>query len=42
VLVDNHPVGGDPRAVPLGAHNVIQLNIGAPEPFHTYTFPNGV
>jgi hypothetical protein len=41
-LVNNHPVGGDPRAIPLGAHDVIQLNIGAPAPFHAYTFPNGL
>jgi hypothetical protein len=41
-LVNNHPVSGDPRAIPLGAHDVIQLNIGTPEPFHAYTFPNGL
>jgi hypothetical protein len=41
-LVNNHPVSGDPRAIPLGAHDVIQLNIGTPEPFHAYTLPNGL
>jgi hypothetical protein len=41
-LVNNHPVSGDPRAIPLGAHDVVQLNIGTPEPFHAYTFPNGL
>jgi hypothetical protein len=41
-LVNNHPVSGDPRAIPLGAHDVIQLNVGTPEPFHAYTFPNGL
>ena len=40
--VNNHPVSGDPRAIPLGAHDVIQLNVGTPEPFHGYTFPNGL
>jgi hypothetical protein len=42
MLVNNHPVGGDPRVIPLGAHDVIQLNVGSPEPFHAYAFPNGV
>ena len=41
VLVNNHPVGGDPRAIPLAAHDVIQLNVDTAEPFHPYTFPNG-
>jgi hypothetical protein len=41
VLVNNHPVGGDPRAIPLGAHDVIQLDVDSAEPFHPYTFPNG-
>jgi hypothetical protein len=41
-LVNNHPVSGDPRAIPLDAHDVIQLNVGNPEPFHAYTFPNGL
>ena len=41
VLVNNNPVGGDPREIALGPHDVIQLNIGTPEPFHAYTFPNG-
>jgi hypothetical protein len=42
MLVNNHPVGGDPRVIPLGAYDVIQLNVGSPEPFHAYAFPNGV
>jgi hypothetical protein len=42
VLVDNHPVGGDPRAVLLAAHDVIQLNVDTAEPFHPYNFPNGL
>jgi hypothetical protein len=42
VLVNNHPVGGDPRAIPLAAHDVIQLNVDTPEPFHPYNFPNGL
>jgi len=42
VLVNNHPVGGDPRAVPLAAHDVIQVNVDTAEPFHPYTFPNGL
>jgi hypothetical protein len=41
VLVNNHPVGGDPRAIPLTAHDVIQLNVDTAEPFHPYNFPNG-
>jgi hypothetical protein len=42
VMVNDHQVGGDPRAIPLGAHDVIQLNVGTPEPFHPYSFPSGV
>jgi hypothetical protein len=41
VLVNNHPVSGDPRAIPLGAHDVIQVNVDSAEPFHPYTFPTG-
>lgn len=41
VWVDNHPFSGDPRAVPLTAHEVIQVNVDSPEPFHPYTFPKG-
>jgi hypothetical protein len=40
-FVNNHPAGADPRAIPLAAHDVIQLNIDTPEPFHGYSFPNG-
>jgi hypothetical protein len=42
VVVNNHPVGGDPRAIPLAAHDVIQLNVDTAEPFHPYNFPNGL
>ena len=41
VLVNNYPVGGDPRAIPLAAHDVIQFNVDTAEPFHPYSFPNG-
>jgi hypothetical protein len=42
VLVNNHPVGGDPRAIPLAARDVIQLNVDTAEPFHPYNFPTGL
>ena len=41
IMVDNQPRGGDPRAVPLAAHEVIQLNVDSTEPFQPYTFPKG-
>jgi hypothetical protein len=40
-LVDGKPFNGDPAAVPLRAHEVIQLNVDSTEPFHPYTFPKG-
>jgi hypothetical protein len=41
VFVDNIPFNGDPRAVPLTAHEVIQLDVDSTEPFHPYSFPKG-
>jgi hypothetical protein len=42
-FLDGQPVAGDPRALPLAAHAVIQLDVGAPatapQPF---TFPAGL
>ena len=40
--VGGRPFTGDPRSIPLGAHAVIQLDVGtavAPQP---YTFPEGL
>jgi hypothetical protein len=42
VLVDGKPVAGDPRAVPLGAYAVIQLDVGTAVRFQPYAFPAGV
>jgi len=34
---------GDPRKIPLDAHNVIQLDVGKPVvPFRSYSFPPGL
>ena len=41
VLVNGSPYSGDPRAVPLGSHAVIQLNVGSDVPFQHYVFPAG-
>jgi len=39
--VDGTRFAGDPRSIPLGAHTVIQLNVGTDVPFRSYTFaPN--
>jgi hypothetical protein len=41
-FVNGRPFTGDPRTIPLGAHAVIQLDVGtevAPAP---YTFPQGL
>jgi hypothetical protein len=40
-FVNAHEVNGDPRGIPLGAHDVIQLDVGSVQPFQPYTFPNG-
>lgn len=41
-LVDGAVVGGDPRGIPLTAHTVVQLDVGAPVPFQPYAFPRGL
>lgn len=41
VLVNGSPYSGDPRAVPLSSHAVIQLNVGTSVAFQHYTFPAG-
>jgi hypothetical protein len=41
-LVDGTQVGGDPRDIPLSAHAVIQLDVGAVHPFQPYTFAPGL
>jgi hypothetical protein len=42
VLVDGRTVTGDPRAVPLDAHAVIQLDVGKVVPFQGFSFPAGL
>ena len=42
VLVNGAAVGGEPRAVILNAHDVIQLDVGAVVPFQPYRFPAGL
>jgi hypothetical protein len=42
VFVNGKPATGDPRAVPLTAHDVIQLDVGTAVPFQSYTFPQGL
>ena len=41
-FVNGHQVAGDPRDVPLGQHDVIQLDVGSVVPFQPYTFTNGL
>ena len=41
VLVNGSQYSGDPRAVPLSSHAVIQLNVGTNVPFQHYVFPAG-
>jgi hypothetical protein len=41
-LVDGAVSGGDPRDIPLEAHSVIQLNVGATVPFQPYRFAAGL
>jgi hypothetical protein len=36
--VNGQRFDGDPRSIPLGAHTVIQLNVGTDAPFQPYTF----
>ncbi|HEY0804427.1 MAG TPA: hypothetical protein VGD84_05160 [Pseudonocardiaceae bacterium] len=40
-FVNGNPYTGDPRNIPLTAHNVIQLDMGTVVPFSNYTFPQG-
>lgn len=41
VLVNGSQYSGDPRAVPLTQHAVIQLDVGTATPFKSYSFPAG-
>ena len=41
-LVDGTPFSGDPRDIPLAAHDVIQLDLGAAVAFQPYEFPPGL
>jgi hypothetical protein len=41
--VNGKPYTGNPRDIPLTAHNVIQLDLGTPVvPFSNYTFAQGL
>jgi hypothetical protein len=33
---------GDVRWIPLGPHDVVQLSVGQPVPFHPYAFAPGL
>lgn len=41
VLVNGSQYSGDPRAVQLSEHAVIQVNVGSVVPFKKFTFPAG-
>ena len=41
-FVNARQVAGDPRDIPLGPHDVIQLDVGTIVPFQPYTFTNGL
>ncbi|MBS2534424.1 hypothetical protein KGQ20_16760 [Catenulispora sp. NF23] len=41
-FVNGKTVSGDPRAIALNAHDVIQLDVGSVVPFQSYTFPAGL
>jgi hypothetical protein len=41
-FVNGKKFTGDPKNVPLGAHSVIQLDVGTVVPFANYTFPQGL
>ncbi|MGH7686597.1 MAG: hypothetical protein ACREN2_07260 [Candidatus Dormibacteria bacterium] len=41
VLVNGSQYSGDPRAVPLTQHAVIQVDVGSATPFTSYSFPAG-
>jgi hypothetical protein len=40
-FVNGKAYTGDPRTIPLTAHNVIQLDMGTVVPFSNFTFPQG-
>ena len=40
-FLNGNPYTGDPRNIPLTAHNVIQLDLGTVVPFSNFTFPTG-
>jgi hypothetical protein len=40
-FINGNPYTGDPRNIPLTAHNVIQLDLGTVVPFSNFTFPQG-
>jgi len=41
-FVDGQPYTGDPRAIPIGDHTLVQLNVGAGNPdAKPFTFPAG-
>jgi hypothetical protein len=40
-FVNGKAYTGDPRNIPLTAHNVIQLDLGTVVPFSNFTFPQG-
>jgi len=40
-FVNGKAYAGNPRDIPLTAHNVIQLDLGSVVPFSTYNFPQG-
>jgi hypothetical protein len=41
-FVNGAVVSGDPREIPLTAHDVIQLDVGTVVPFRAYRFPAGL
>jgi hypothetical protein len=41
-FVNGAVVSGDPREIPLTAHDVIQLDVGTVVPFRSYRFPAGL
>jgi hypothetical protein len=42
VYVDGEPYQGDPAAVILTKHKVIQLDVGGDVPFVPFSFPTGL
>ena len=41
-LVNGDRFTGDPRGIPLHAHDVVQLAVGTAVTFHPYVFPQGL